>query len=50
MQQIKPYNPNQKSGSGETIFAILIIGAVAYFGFRIYQSNKEKIDVIKKVV
>ena len=49
MDKIKPYNPNQKGG-GDKLFTILIIGAVAYFGFRIYQSNKEKLDAIKKVV
>jgi predicted negative regulator of RcsB-dependent stress response len=39
MQQIKPYNPNQKGGSGETLVVILIIGAVAYFGYRTYQDK-----------
>jgi len=50
MESIKPYNPNQKSGSGETMVAIVIIGALAYFGYQAYKKNKEKIDALKKVV
>jgi len=50
METIKPYNPNQKGGSGETLFAILIIGAVAYFGYKVYERNKQKIEILKKVV
>jgi predicted negative regulator of RcsB-dependent stress response len=50
MANIKPYNPNQKGGSGETMIAVLIIGALAYFGYQAYQKNKEKIDALKKVV
>lgn len=49
MENIKPYNPSQK-GSGETMVAIVIIGALAYFGYQFYKKNKEKIDLLKKAV
>jgi len=50
METIKPYSPSQKGGSGETMVAIVIIGALAYFGYQAYKKNKEKINILKKVV
>ena len=45
MASIKPYNSNQKGGSGQGLFAILIIGAIAYFGYTFYKNQKDRFSI-----